>query len=225
MTNSENEKKRAAAQSIRWIKEGMLVGLGSGSTAAYMVEELGKKMAAGLSIKGVPSSDTTAELARKAGIPLLTLEQAGTLDINIDGADEFDSQFQLIKGGGGALLREKIVAHNARFNLIIADSAKQVQRLGKFKLPIETIPFATQTIMAELDGMGLRPVLRMKDSEPYKTDENNRIVDVDIFEQDDLSQLNDTLIQIPGVVETGLFLDTTDVIIMGKGDEVVVLKK
>jgi ribose 5-phosphate isomerase A len=190
-----------------------------------MVRELGEKVAGGLSIKGVPSSDATAELAREVGIPLISLEEAGRLDLNIDGADEFDSRFQLIKGGGGALLREKIVAHNSRFNVIIADSAKQVERLGKFKLPIETVPFATKNIMAELDTMGLRPVLRKKDSEPYQTDEANCIVDIDIFEQDNLSELNDTLLKIPGVVETGLFLDSTDVIIMGKGDTTVVFKK
>lgn len=223
--DSDNEKKAAAAKSVDWIKEGMLVGLGSGSTAAYMIHELGKRVANGLSINGVPSSDNTAELARKAGIPLITLEEAGTLDINIDGADEFDSRLQLIKGGGGALLREKIVAHNSKVNLIIADSGKQVERLGKFKLPVETIPFATVNIMTELDTMGLSPVLRKSDADPYKTDENNYIIDVDVYHQDNLMELNNRLLQIPGIVETGLFLDTTDIVIMGKGDATVVLEK
>ncbi len=221
----ENEKKLAAIKSLDWIQEGMLVGLGSGSTAAYMIRELGKKVAGGLSITGIPSSNTTAEIAREVGIPLISLEEAGTLDINIDGADEFDSQLQLIKGGGGALLREKIVAHNSRFNVIIADSGKQVKRLGKFKLPIETVPFATTNIVAELDKMGLRPIIRKKGTNKYSTDENNYIIDVDIFEQDDLEELNDTILKIPGVVETGLFLDSTDVIIMGKNDGTVVFKK
>ncbi|MGB7393546.1 MAG: ribose-5-phosphate isomerase RpiA [Pricia sp.] len=225
MSSSENEKKQAAIESVKWVKEGMLVGLGSGSTAAHMVRELGIKVADGLSIQGVPSSDATADLARKVGISLISLDEAGTLDLNIDGADEFDSQFQLIKGGGGALLREKIVAHNSKVNLIIADSGKQVDRLGRFKLPIETIPFATQNIMEELETMGLHPVLRKKDSEPYKTDENNCIIDIDVFEQENLSELNNQIINIPGVVETGLFLDTTDIIIMGKGDTTVVFKK
>ncbi len=223
--DSDYEKKAAAAKSLDWINDGMLVGLGSGSTAAHMIRELGEKVAKGLSIKGVPSSDTTAELARKAGIPLITLEEAGTLDINIDGADEFDAKLQLIKGGGGALLREKIVAYNSKFNIVIADSGKRVERLGKFKLPIETIPFATTNIMAELDKMGLRPVLRKKGDEAYKTDEHNYIVDVDVSEQNDLVALNTTLINIPGVVETGLFLNTTNVIIMGKDDGTVVFEK
>ncbi|SDE32791.1 ribose-5-phosphate isomerase [Pricia antarctica] len=223
--DSDYEKKTAAAKSLDWIKEGMLVGLGSGSTAAHMIRGLGEKVAAGLSIKGVPSSDTTAQLAREAGIPLITLEEAGKLDVNIDGADEFDANLQLIKGGGGALLREKIVAYNSKFNIVISDSSKQVERLGKFKLPLETIPFATKNIITELDEMGLSPELRKKGDEIYKTDEQNYIVDVDVLEQNDLVALNNILINIPGVVETGLFLDTTDVIIMGKDEGTVIFKK
>ncbi|WP_373516761.1 ribose-5-phosphate isomerase RpiA [Pricia sp.] len=223
--DSDQEKKAAAAKSLQWIKDGMLVGLGSGSTAAHMIRGLGEKVIEGLSIKGVPSSDTTAELAREAGIPLISLEEAGTLDINIDGADEFDAKLQLIKGGGGALLREKIVAYNSRINVVITDSAKQVERLGKFKLPIETIPFATKNIITELDKMELRPVLRKKGDDAYETDESNYIVDVDVFKQNDLVGLNNALINIPGVVETGLFLDTTHVIIMGKDDGTVVFEK
>lgn len=222
---SDYEKKAAATKSLDWIKDGMLVGLGSGSTAAHMIRELGKRVVNGLSIKAVPSSDTTAKLARDAGITLLSLEEAGTLDVNIDGADEFNTKLQLIKGGGGALLREKIVAYNSKFNIVIADSAKQVKRLGKFKLPLETIPFATKNIITKLDQMGLRPVLRKNGDETYQTDENNYIVDVDVFSQNDLVALNNTLINIPGVVETGLFLDTTDIVIMGGKDGIMVFEK
>lgn len=222
---SDYEKEVAAIESVKYIKNGMLVGLGSGSTAAHMIRELGVKVAAGLAIKAVPSSDTTADLAQKAGITLISLEEAGTLDVNIDGADEFDAKLQLIKGGGGALLREKIVAHNSKVNIIISDSSKQVGRLGKFKLPLETIPFATNNIIAELDELGLQPVLRKKGSNTYKTDEQNYIVDVNVLEQNDLVALNETLINIPGVVETGLFLNTTDLIIMGKGDGITVIEK
>ena len=223
--NAENEKWIAAIASADYVKNGMIVGLGSGSTAAFMIAELGKRIAGGLIMKGVPSSDATARLAKQAGISLLSLDEAGTMDINIDGADEFDSKFQLIKGGGGALLREKILAHNSRFNIIIADSGKQVERLGKFKLPVETIPFATETIISELNTMDLNPRLRMKNNEVYKTDENNCILDIDIFQKDDLKALNDVLIQIPGVVETGLFLSSTDIVLMGQGNKVVTLKK
>ena len=117
------------------------------------------------------------------------------------------------------------MAHNSKYNIIIADSGKQVERLGKFKLPLETIPFATKNIMSELDGMGLRPILRKNGGNVYRTDEHNYIVDIDVFGQDDLTILNNSLITIPGVVETGLFLDTTDVIIMGKGEDTVVFEK
>ena len=223
--NLDYEKKVAAIASVAYIKNGMLVGLGSGSTAAHMIRELGKKVSDGLSIKAVPSSDATAKLARKAGITLQSLEEAGTLDINIDGADEFDAKLQLIKGGGGALLREKIVAYNSKVNIVISDSSKQVARLGKFKLPLETVPFATKNIMEELDEMGLRPVLRKKKGNTYKTDEQNYIVDVDVLEQNNLTTLNHTLINIPGVVETGLFLNTTDIIIVGKDKTTEVIEK
>ncbi|CAM4319644.1 ribose-5-phosphate isomerase RpiA [Zobellia nedashkovskayae] len=223
--NAENEKWIAAVASADYVKNGMLVGLGSGSTAAFMIAELGKRVAGGLIMKGIPSSDATAKLAKQAGISLISLDDAGTMDINIDGADEFDPKFQLIKGGGGALLREKILAHNSRFNIIIADSGKKVDRLGKFKLPVETIPFATEIIISELHNMDLKPQLRMKNNEVYKTDENNCIIDVDIFQKDDLQELNNLLIQIPGVVETGLFLTSTDIILMGQGNKVVTFKK
>ncbi|MBT2161783.1 ribose-5-phosphate isomerase RpiA [Zobellia barbeyronii] len=223
--NVENEKWIAAIASADYVKNGMLVGLGSGSTAAFMIAELGKRVAGGLIMKGIPSSDATAKLAKQAGISLISLDDAGTMDINIDGADEFDPKFQLIKGGGGALLREKILAHNSRFNIIIADSGKKVDRLGKFKLPVETIPFATEIIISELHNMDLKPQLRMKNNEVYKTDENNCIIDVDIFKKDDLQELNNHLIQIPGVVETGLFLTSTDIVLMGQGNKVVTFKK
>ena len=225
MIHSDQEKKIAAIESVNYVKDGMLVGLGSGSTAAHMVRELGKKVSAGLSIKAVPSSDATAKLATEFGIALISLKDAGTLDINIDGADEFDAKLQLIKGGGGALLREKIVAYNSKVNVVISDASKQVKRLGKFKLPLETIPFATNNIMATLDNMGLQPILRKQQQDNYTTDERNYIIDVDVLKQNDLVALNQILINIPGVVETGLFLDTTDIIIMGKGDETVIFEK
>lgn len=218
-TLTEHEKKIAAIASVSLIKNGMTVGLGSGSTSSHMIRKLGEEVGKGLSIKGVPSSDKTAQLAQDLGIRLIPLEKAGKLDINIDGADEFDSQFRLIKGGGGALLREKILAYNSNLNVIIADSGKKVNVLGQFKLPLETIPFATPTIQARLNEMGLKPVLRKRNGKTYKTDENNCILDVDIYGFDDIHELNRTLIEMPGVVETGLFLKTTDVIIMGKGDE------
>lgn len=223
--NMENEKILAAQESVNYIKDGMIVGLGSGSTAEHMIRELGKKVAGGLDIKGVPSSEKTARLAQEVGISLITLEEAVILDINIDGADEFDPELRLIKGGGGALLREKILAHNSKSNVIITDSSKAVDRLGAFKLPVETIPFATQSIMAQLQKMELQPVLRKVGGAPYRTDENNFILDTDVSGKDDLNTLNQKVLEIPGVVETGLFLNYTDVLIIGKGDGVETLKR
>jgi ribose 5-phosphate isomerase A len=221
-----NEKKVAALEAVKYIKEGMTVGLGTGSTAFFMIEAIGEMVRKGLEIKAVATSDETEKLAKKLGIDVITLAEVKRLDVTIDGADEVDGQFQLIKGGGGALLREKIVAHNTDFNIIIADSSKQVSRLGQFKLPIETIPFATQLIIKELEEMKLHPVQRMKGTHDYKTDENNDIVDVDIWNTDiKLTNLEYQLKSIPGIVETGLFLTSTDLVIIGKGEHVITVKK
>ncbi|WP_031427316.1 ribose-5-phosphate isomerase RpiA [Flavimarina sp. Hel_I_48] len=219
--NLDNEKRVAAMEAVKLIENGMIVGLGSGSTSAFMIEELGKMVANGLRIKGVPSSEATHDLAKKLGIPLVDLEEVDKIDINIDGADEFDPQLRLIKGGGGALLREKIVAHNSAYNVIIADSTKQVEKLGKFKLPIETIPFATPSILKELKGQGLNSEIRKKNNADYLTDQNNMIIDIDIYEFSDLDTLNIMLQNIPGIVETGLFLKSTDLVIVGKGDQTI----
>ncbi|SKB62477.1 ribose-5-phosphate isomerase RpiA [Maribacter arcticus] len=221
-----NEKKVAALEAVKYIKDGMVVGLGTGSTAFFMIEAIGEMVRNGLKIKAVATSDETEKLAKKLGISVITLAEAKRLDVTIDGADEVDGQFQLIKGGGGALLREKIVAHNSDFNIIIADSSKQVSRLGKFKLPIETIPFSTQLIIKELEEMNLHPVQRMLGADDYKTDENNDIVDIDIWKTDiKLTDLEHQLKSIPGIVETGLFLTSTDLVIIGKGAQAIIEKK
>tara|TARA_R110002167_G_scaffold173402_1_gene371932 strand:- start:2114 stop:2791 length:678 start_codon:yes stop_codon:yes gene_type:complete len=221
-----NEKKVAALEAVKYIKDGMAVGLGTGSTAFFMIEAIGEMVRNGLKIKAVATSNETEKLAKKLGVNVITLAEAKRLDVTIDGADEVDGQFQLIKGGGGALLREKIVAHNSDFNIIIADSSKQVSRLGQFKLPIETIPFATQLIIKELEEMNLHPVQRMLGADDYKTDENNDIVDIDIWKTDiKLTDLEHQLKSIPGIVETGLFLTSTDLVIIGKGAQAIIEKK
>ncbi|WP_405396447.1 ribose-5-phosphate isomerase RpiA [Maribacter sp. Asnod2-G09] len=221
-----NEKKVAALEAVKYIKSGMTVGLGTGSTAFYMIEAIGEMVLNGLKIKAVATSDETEKLAKKLGIHVIALAEAKRLDVTIDGADEVDEDFQLIKGGGGALLREKIVAHNSDMNIIIADSSKSVAKLGKFKLPIETIPFATQLIIKELEGMKLAPVQRMKGADDYKTDENNDIIDIDIWDTDiKLTDLEQQLKTIPGIVETGLFLTTTNLVIIGKGEKAIVKRR
>ncbi len=219
------EKKIAAKRAVELVEDGMIVGLGTGSTATYMIHALAERVTNGLTITGVPSSQRTADLAKECGIPLTTLDEAVILDINIDGADEFDSKLQMIKGGGGALLREKIIAYNSKQNVIITDSSKQVEKLGKFKLPIEVIPFSKNGILRKLEKMGLQPALRIKNEVPFETDENNVIIDVDAFDIDDLHELNHTLLAIPGVVETGLFLDLANYIIMGKNESITIFER
>ena len=220
----DQEKKIAALRSLEYIKNGMTVGLGTGSTSSHMIRGLGEKIRDGLSINAVASSERSAQLAENIGISLISLDQAGLLDIYIDGADEFDDQFRMIKGGGGALLREKILAYNSRFNVIITDSSKHVKKLGKFKLPLEIIGFARKNIIEQLAEMNLKPKIREMDGDPFKTDENNLIVDVDIEQQDQIETLNQKLLGIPGVVETGLFLNLADVIIYAKKEEIKVLE-
>jgi ribose 5-phosphate isomerase A len=159
------------------------------------------------------------------GIPLTTLEKTNAIDVYIDGADEFDPYMQLIKGGGGALLREKILTFNSDLVIIIADSQKEVKRLGDFKLPVETIPFATKKIEQSLQKMGLQPKLRVKNDENFVTDEGNFILDLNIGHISNIQLLETKLKQIPGVVETGLFLDMADIIIIGQGETTITLKK
>ncbi|KAB5492123.1 MULTISPECIES: ribose-5-phosphate isomerase RpiA [Flagellimonas] len=219
MSSTTNEKIIAAKAALKLVEHGMVVGLGSGSTSAIMIELLGKACREGLNIKGVASSGISEKLAIKEGIPVISLDVAPKIDINIDGADEFDTKLQLIKGGGGALLREKIIAHFASKNVIIVDSSKKVEQLGSFPLPIEVIPFAQRKIMDELGQMGLSPQVRLHNGKEYRTDQHNSILDLDIQGQTDLETLQSSLINIPGIVETGLFLNTTNLIIMGSGNE------
>ncbi|WP_034256964.1 ribose-5-phosphate isomerase RpiA [Arenibacter latericius] len=225
MTAIDHEKKLAALEAVKYVKQGMTVGLGTGSTANFMIKELGIQVANGLNIKGVPSSENTRKLALDLNIPLISLEKADSIDLTIDGTDEFDPYLQLIKGGGGALLHEKILAHNSDLVIIIADSHKQVDRLGSFKLPIETIPLATRKIMQLLDNMQLQPIMRKKEEQLFITDEGNHIIDLNIKHINNLPLLNYTLKQIPGIVETGLFLDMADIIIVGKGASTLTFKK
>ena len=216
-------KQQAAMASLKYIKPGMVIGLGSGSTAAEMIRLLGKRVAQGLEITGVASSENSARLAKELDIPLSTLEQTPVLDLNIDGADEVDPEFNMIKGGGGALLREKILASSARRNVFIIDPSKQVSKLGAFKLPLEVISFATESVVLQLRQMGLEPILRKNGEATYKTDENNIILDVDITNFSDYPALNTALLAIPGLVETGLFLGYTDTLLIGAQDGIQVI--
>ncbi len=216
----------AAKQATRYVESGMKVGLGTGSTAAWLVKCLGEMVRdEGLRIKGVPTSARTAELARDVGIQVISLDEARWLDLTIDGADEFDDDLNLIKGGGGALLQEKIVATASDQMIVIADISKQVETLGAFPLPVEVIPFGWQTtktlveeMLVGLDVMGRSASLRMNGDAPYITDEGNHILDIHLNRIGNARQLSLVLNQIPGVVENGLFIDICDRVIIGYGD-------
>ena len=216
----------AAKRASEMVESGMRVGLGTGSTAAWLVRCLGELVREdGLKFHGVPTSTRTAELAREVGIPILSLDEAKWLDLTIDGADEFDRDLNLIKGGGGALLQEKIVATASDRMVVIADKAKEVANLGAFPLPIEVIPFGWQTSQAlveetliSMDVMGRTSTLRMNGASPYVTDAGNHILDLHLTRIGNPRQLALVLNQIPGVVENGLFIDICDTVVIGYGD-------
>ncbi len=222
----DKAKFAAAKRAVDFVEDGMKVGLGTGSTAAWMVRCLGERVREdGLRITGVPTSDRTAELARAEGIRTVTLEEAGWLDLTIDGTDEFDTDLNLIKGGGGALLREKIVATASDQMIVIADQAKEVAQLGTFPLPVEVIPFgwqATKSLIEEmlvpLDVLGRRVTQRMNGSKPYLTDQANLILDLHLNRIGNARQLALVLNQVPGVVENGLFIDICDIVVIGQAD-------
>lgn len=228
----DKAKYLAAKRSVAFVENGMRVGLGTGSTAAWMVRCLGERVREeGLRITGVPTSERTAELAREEGIPLTTLDDIRFLDLTIDGTDEFDPDLCLIKGGGGALLREKIVATASDQMIVIADAAKEVATLGAFPLPVEVIPFGWRTTkelieeaLINVDVLGQTSSLRRSSGQPFITDSGNYILDLDLRRIGNPRQLALMLNQIPGVVENGLFIDICDIVVIGHGDGRVELR-
>ncbi len=224
-TDPAVEKRAAARAALDYIEPGMRLGLGSGSTAEVLVKMLGERVKDGLTIEAaVPTSTNTDHLARSLGIPIVTLEAAGVLDLCLDGADEVDPRLNLIKGGGGALLREKIVATASQRRIIVVDSSKRVDVLGAFRLPIEVIPFAAAVVRRAVEQLGGTSTLRMRGELPFVTDENNHIFDCDFGEIHDPPRLADQLIRIPGVVEHGLFCGMSEVVLVGRGDDVETLR-
>ncbi|MCT8159810.1 ribose-5-phosphate isomerase RpiA [Pseudoruegeria sp. SHC-113] len=216
----------AAKRATDFVEDGMRVGLGTGSTAAWLVRCLGELVREdGLRITGVPTSSRTADLARQVGIKVVSLDEAKWLDVTIDGADEYDANLNLIKGGGGALLQEKIVATASDQMIVIADISKQVDTLGAFPLPVEVVPFGWQTTKAlieetvvGLDVLGQATTLRLNGDTPYITDEGNYILDLHLKRIGNPRQLSLVMNQIPGVVENGLFIDICDAVVIGYGD-------
>ena len=210
------EKELAAAASMSYVEDGQVVGLGTGSTATLAIGMLAERVRAGLRIRAVPTSRRTSELARSLGIPLVTFEDVGAIDVTIDGTDEFDPQLDLIKGAGGALLREKIVASASRQLVIVADSSKRVERLGARALPIEVIPFAEALLARRIAELGAT-VVSLRD---YATDEGHHILDCSFGAIADAAALARTLDAIPGVVEHGLFIGMASVVVVATGDNV-----
>ena len=220
MTEAQEAGKRAAGEAaLQYVPEGALVGLGSGSTVKYFLLALGKKVKSGFRVQGIPTSQETARLANDLNIPLLPNEGDWELDLAVDGADQVDPQFQLIKGGGGALLREKIVASAARQFIVIVDEAKWVPVLGMpMPIPVEVIPFGWPNTQRHIQALGWSSRLRKKNNEVFKTDEGNVILDVEVDRIDNPTILEAQLNGIPGVVENGLFVNRTSIVILGSTD-------
>ena len=229
MSWREEAKKRVALEAVKHVEDGFVVGLGSGSTAAYVIQEIGRLMRQGsLRVLGVPSSSQAMLLAVRSGIPLTTLDEYPTLDLAIDGADEVDNKLDLIKGGGGALTREKIVASAAKQVVIVADETKLVEKLGtSFRVPVEILPFALATATANIKELGGKPLLREGKGKvgAVVTDNGNYVVDVDFGAITDAEELNQRLKLIPGVIETGLFIGMADIVYLGKPDGIIKLEK
>src|SRR5579863_7066242 len=223
---NDQEKEAAARASLQFIKDGQVVGLGTGSTAAHFIKLLGERVKNGLRIRGIPTSVRSRQLAEGLGIPLTTLDECQDIAVTVDGADEKDPELRLIKEGGGALLREKIVASATRQLVIVADATKQVQKLGKFPLPVEVIRFAQTLVAKRIAALGAEVKLRTDATgKPYVTDENNHILDCRFGEIRDAQALARQLSDMPGVVEHGLFIGMVGVALLARGSEVVELRR
>ena len=220
-----DEKKIAAEYSVNYIEDGMVVGLGTGSTVSLMLVKLSERIKSGLKITAVSTSQVTNKLAVSLGIRITKLNEVEEIDLTIDGADEVDEKLNGIKGGGGALLQEKIVASNSKKNIWIVDSSKLVKTLGCFPLPIEVAQFGCKQLCAKLKNNGLQPSLRMKNGKKFITDNNNYIVDLKLGVIPDPVALDIKLKSFPGVIETGLFYRIADEVIVGAGNGVKIFSK
>jgi ribose 5-phosphate isomerase A len=230
LNDPDTFKREAARRALDYVRGGMKLGLGSGSTAAHFVDLLGARVRNGLKVVCVPTSERTRALAEAAGVPLTTLDSDPELDLTIDGADEVDPQLRLIKGGGGALLREKIVAASSRRMIVIADASKQVARLGRFKLPVEVVPFGLgstrRRVAAAAAGCECRGAIEVRqaaDGGAFVTDGGHLILDCAFGAIPDPEGLALALLQIPGVVDHGLFIGLASAAILAGADGVSML--
>lgn len=211
-------KQAAAEKAVERVRDGMVVGLGTGSTAYWAIRRIAERVKEGLAVRAVSSSARTEALAGELGIPLASFADVKAIDLYIDGADEVNPRGDLIKGGGGALLREKLLAYNSGEFIAIVDESKLVTTLGKFPLPVEVVPFAVELTLSNLARFRCNPSIRMEKEEPYKTDNGNFIIDCAFQEIRDPEEMNERIRRIPGVVETGLFPAMAGSIIVGRMD-------
>lgn len=218
MATAETAKKLAAEAAVQHIEDGMIIGLGTGTTSYFAIHRIAQRVQQGLRIQAVSSSTRSEGLARELGIPLLPLSAVSGIDLTIDGADEVDPGLNLIKGGGGALLREKILAMSSTRFIVIADESKRVPRLGRFPLPVEIVPFAANLTLAKLRALGCEPVLRTVDGTEYSSDNGNFIADCAFGEIADPQELEARINAIAGVVENGLFTGMASAVIFAAPD-------
>ena len=213
--NGIDPKKLAAEKAVEYVVDGMIIGLGTGTTAYWAIQKIGERVKNGMEIRAVSSSEHSASLARELSIPLADIDSIASIDLTIDGADEVDQQKNLIKGGGGALLREKILAVNTNHYIIVVDESKMVNQLGAFPLPVEITTFATTLTLKKIESLGCDAQLRRKDGKQFVTDNGNLIADCRFGVIRNAVELNSSLHNIAGVVETGLFSGFTPTIIVG----------
>jgi len=211
-------KKLTGEKAAEYIEDGMIIGLGTGSTAYYAIKKVGEMVRNGLKIKAVPTSKETAELAAAEGIELVELADVEALDLTIDGADEVDPDFNLIKGGGGALLREKIVASATEKLIIVVDESKLVEHLGSFHLPVEITPFSWQYTQRMVEKFSCSSEIRKKNGEIFVTDNGNYILDCDFGKIEDPLKISVELNKLPGVVENGIFAEMAEIVVVGYND-------
>jgi ribose 5-phosphate isomerase A len=224
----DTEKRAVAEAALRWVQSGMRLGLGSGSTSHFFIEALGERVRHGeLKVEGIATSRDSEELARHSDIPLITPRRGLVLDLDVDGADEIAPDLSLIKGGGGALFREKVVAHASRYFLVLADFSKLVRNLGAFPLPVEVVPFTLPWVMDDIMKIGGDPVQRtLRDSpaQPYLTDQQNYILDCNFGVIESPSDLAGKLEKIPGILEHGLFLGFGNAALVAHGSDLLVVR-
>ena len=217
-TVAASPKQLAGERAADLVEDGMIVGLGTGSTAFFAIRKLGERVREGLRIRGIPTSELSRIQAEREGIPLIDFADTARIDLTIDGADEIDPAFNLIKGGGGALLREKLVATASLREIIVADESKLKDRLGGFPLPVEVVPFGWQFVRLQIEALGCRASLRVLQNTAFVTDNGNHIVDCAFGAIEDPADLERRIVAICGVVESGLFTGLAHHIVIGKAD-------